>query len=244
MDAESYHFFPVPLSPRISTGASEVCDLANCIEDELHLRARAKHSFKRFSLELLLQLSVIALQTGDMKKFVSDDLEFLNIDRFGEKIVSARADCLQSVHLFALAADNNHLREALLSEHIGQSGESLLGIAWSRRECLIQQHNQGLCSSKDRQALVRSFRQKNFVVLVERPFHLGANFFVVVPTNGNLGFIYLRAHEVLLLRFSAASIRASRPVEPTARSIAGLKYTLPRKTVRIALINSSTASAS
>src|SRR5882672_7652123 len=129
MDAESYHFFSGPAFTKDQHRRIRSCDLANCIEDELHLRTCAKHSFKRFSLELLLQRSVVALQTGDMKGSFQDDLEFLNIDRFGEKIVSARADCLQSVHLFALVADNDHVCKALLSEHIRQGRESRLGIA-------------------------------------------------------------------------------------------------------------------
>ena len=59
---------PVPLSPRIRTGAFGRGDFADRSEDPLHLRAGPQQSLKRLGLHPRLEFAEVVLETGDMER--------------------------------------------------------------------------------------------------------------------------------------------------------------------------------
>ncbi len=122
-----------------------------------------------------------------MEGAFEDDLEFVQVDGFGQKIIGARADGLEGIGFLALAGRNDDLGRAILGKQIGERGEPFLRAGRMRRQSQVQQHHQGRPAQEGLQGARTITRQRDFVVLCQRPLHLGADFLVVV-NNQQFGF--------------------------------------------------------
>ena len=115
-----------------------------------------------------------------MKAALDHHFQFIHVHRFAQEIAGPAADGAQGDGLFALAGDDDDFGQPFQGEQIGQRGQALLGVARMGRQAQIQQDDQGALGLKDLKRAGPVLGQENLVVVGQRPFHLGAYFFVVI----------------------------------------------------------------
>ena len=146
---------------------------------------------------------VLALQPGDVEAALELEFETFQFDRFTKEIIGSRAHGAQRVLPFSLTGDDDDLRELVDSQHLGKGSQPLGRIIGVRRKTQIEHRHRWSRGLESLERPRAALRQENLVLPVQRPFHLGADFLIVVNDE------QLRLHGT-----SAASGKLTRKVVP------------------------------
>ncbi len=154
--------------------------LADHVKQAAHGGAGAKHSLKEVRARLPLHFADLQFQLRHMENTFEHDYQFFHLHRLGHEVVGPTPDGAPAYPLFSLSGDDDDFDQALQGGQFRQRGQPLLGVGGLRRKAQIQQHDRGTVCHKGlhRAGPVRG--QDNFIVAGQGPFHLGADFLVVV----------------------------------------------------------------
>ena len=191
---------------------------ADGFKDRLHGRAGAQHAFEGVALQQLLHLAVFQFQLGDVEAAPQEKFQFLHFHRLAQKIVGAGPDGAQRDLLFALAGDDDNLGQPSMASRSDKVAKPSSGLpGWGGRP-KSSNTTVGLCRLKGFDGAGAVFGEQNFVVLRQRPLHLGANFLVVV------NYQQFGVHLVCF---------GSRQNDPKGRAFAQLAFDLDSASVRL-----------
>src|SRR5881392_430428 len=70
-----------------------------------------------------------------------EQLQFLHLHRLAQEIVSARANCLDSISFFSLPGDDDNLSRTIDGEYFGQRRQSFIAFIGARWETQIKQRH-------------------------------------------------------------------------------------------------------
>ena len=117
---------PVPLSPRISTGAVVGATLRMKVNTACIGALAPSMSSNDLGPLRLLHGAVFLLELGHVDAALQHQLELVHLHRLAEEIVGAGADRAQRVLPFALARDDDHLGQRIQCQQRRQASPGLL----------------------------------------------------------------------------------------------------------------------
>ena len=134
---------PVPLSPRIKTGALVGATLRMKVKTACICGLAPSMSSNDVGPLALLHGAVFLLELGHVDAPLQHELELVHVHRLAQEIVGAGADRAKRVLLVALARDDDHLGQRIQREQCGQRRQPFVGFVRARRQAQIEQRHRG-----------------------------------------------------------------------------------------------------
>ncbi len=149
----------------------------------MHFRTAGQHVFKDFRAQLLLQGPVFVFQPGQVNTAPQHHPEFVGVDRFAQEIVGPGPDRPQRRLFLALPGNNDDFRGRIQREQFGKRRQPLFGIVRPRGQSQIQQGHIGIAGLELGHGPGPVLRHQHRIFFHQRPFHLGADFFIIVDNQ-------------------------------------------------------------
>ena len=171
---------PVPLSPRIKTGAVVGATLRMKVKTACIGGLAPSMSSKTSACCALLQGAVFLLELGHVDAPLQHELELVHVHRLAEEVVGARPDGAKRVLLVALAGDDDHFGQRIQREQRRERRQPFVGFVGTGRKPQIEQRHRGMVGRERRHCSGTVPGHGHLVVRRERPLHLGADVLVVL----------------------------------------------------------------
>ena len=130
---------PVPLSPRISTGAVVGATLRMKLKTDCICGLAPSMSSKTRAAAALVCRAIFLLELRDVDAALQHEPELVHVHRLAQEIVRAGADGTKRVLLVALAGDDDHLGQRIIASSRRQHRQAFVGFVGARRQSQVEQ---------------------------------------------------------------------------------------------------------
>ena len=155
-------------------------DFADGFKDGPHFRAGADHAFKGIGADELLHLGIFFFELDDVEAAFEEQFKFVDFDGFAEEIVGTGTDGAEGIFFFALTGDDDDFGEVIEGEEVGESGEAFVRAAGVGGEAEVEEDGGRAGGAEGFEGAGAVFGERDFVIVGQRPFHLGSYFLIVI----------------------------------------------------------------
>src|SRR5512132_3863036 len=108
---------------------------------------------------------VLSLEFHHVNASPKEQSQFLDLHWLAQEIVSARANCLDSIPFFSLPGDDNDLSRTIDGEYIGQRRQAFIGFVRAWRQTQIKQRHRRGVGLESLKRPFSAFGEINVVIL-------------------------------------------------------------------------------